>query len=129
VLTKPIPDLPKEVELLLWSEVVEINGRSSHAAIVSPRQVCRKAGLTLSSAAKLRRLRRLRPLQLIVGPPARSPDVRLHAKCRTAPPTHRYTQNMRAAMLKKTIQDRWRPLEPTSATRPQIAKVAPMTAP
>ena len=44
MLTKPIPDLLKEVQLFLWSEVVEIDGRSRHAAILALRQVCCKAG-------------------------------------------------------------------------------------
>jgi len=35
VLAEPIPDLLKEVQLFLWSEVIEISGRSSHAAILS----------------------------------------------------------------------------------------------
>ena len=50
--------------------------------------------------------RGLRQLHPIVGPPARPPCVALHAKCRTTPPNHRDTPKMRAAMLKKTIQDR-----------------------
>jgi hypothetical protein len=35
VLAEPIPDLLKQVKLFLWSEVIEINGRSTHAVIVS----------------------------------------------------------------------------------------------
>jgi hypothetical protein len=35
VLAEPLPDLLKQVKLLLWSEVIEINGRPTHVVIVS----------------------------------------------------------------------------------------------
>jgi hypothetical protein len=47
VLTEPIPDFLKKVELLLRRQLVEVDSRSSHAVILSLRRACRKVGLTL----------------------------------------------------------------------------------
>lgn len=67
MLTEPIPDLLKEIQLFLWSEVVEIKGGSRHAAILALRQVCGKARSTLSPGAKLHAAL-LRPLLAVRRP-------------------------------------------------------------